>query len=412
MSQILDFVGDAILSLSGVAFIAWLFWRTLKRSDDPPKLIFKWIFTLTMLCVMFFVAVPMFRQGGFTAIMGLFVALVWGIVMTVTWRHSLIEIIANPIASVYDGGKEPPEPKPFYSVALAKRMRGQFLEAIVAVREQLAKFPKDFQGVMLLASIQAEDMKDLPSAEMTLNHFCEMPEAPPLQVCAALTQLADWHLKFAQDTDSARRFLERIIALYPNTIQAVQAAERIAHLGGTEKVLVAAQNRVPTVVRVGIKSAGLRDSIQEIVPEETNPQKLAADYAKHLEEHPLDTEAREKLAIIYANHYQRLDLAAGELEQLIAMPNQQTKRVAHWLNLLADLQIHHDAGYDAIRQTLERVIEKFPELPVADLARSRLNHLKLEIKGKNTAPENKKLGDYEQNIGLKYGPAYGSPRQL
>jgi len=50
-------------------------------------------------------------------------------------------------------------------------------------------------------------------------------------------------------------------------------------------------------------------------------------------------------------------------------------------------------------------VERFPGLPVADLAQSRLNIVKLEIKGQEKTP-NKTVGVYEQNIGLKYG----SPR--
>ena len=123
---------------------------------------------------------------------------------------------------------------------------------------------------------------------------------------------------------------------------------------------------------------------------------------KQLEQHPRDTEAREKLAILYARHYQRLDLATLELAQMINEPDQPAKRVAHWLNLLADLQVHGGADYETARETLEKIVERYPDLPVADMARSRLNRLKLEIKGKKETPD-MKLGDYEQNIGLKYG---------
>jgi hypothetical protein len=58
-----------------------------------------------------------------------------------------------------------------------------------------------------------------------------------------------------------------------------------------------------------------------------------------------------------------------------------------------------------VRPTLEKIIEHFPGMAVAELAQSRLNCLKLEIKGKKETPD-VKLGVYEQNIGLKYG----SPR--
>jgi hypothetical protein len=128
---------------------------------------------------------------------------------------------------------------------------------------------------------------------------------------------------------------------------------------------------------------------------------------KHLEQHPHDAEAREKLAVIYARHYRQLDLAALELRQLIEQPEQPAKRVAHWLNLLADLQIHGGADYETVRATLEKIVEQFPDLAVAEIARSRLGRLKLEIKGQQETP-GVKLGVYEQNIGLKYG----SPRQL
>ena len=275
------------------------------------------------------------------------------------------------------------------------------------IRKQLAKFPNDFEGVSLLASIQAEDMKDLASAETTFNHFCDRKEAPPKQVAAALSQLADWHLKIAQDVDSARAVLEKITARFPETALAAQAAQRIAHLGGTEKILLSAHDRQSVFVPEGVKNIGLLNSSAFLQPEEENPEKLAAELVKQLEQHPQDTEAREKLAIIYARHYQRLDLETSELEQLVNEPDQPAKSVAHWLNLLADLQIHCGADYDTVRATLKKITERFPGLSAGDMAESRLARLKLELKGQKETPS-KKLGVYEQNLGLKYG----SPRQL
>lgn len=387
-----------------IAAIAVGFFLILKRSYDPAKMFFKIAFTVpfAIYCIKFGVALGW---------LGPFVIVFMGVVLSVMWTPHISELLFKPITSLYDGGDEPPEPKPFYSVALAKRKRGQFLEAAMETRKQLDRFPNDYEGVLLLAAIQAEDLKDLTAAENTLNIFCNAEGSPPLQICAALTQLADWHLKLAQDTDSAQIFLERIIALYPNTIQAAQAAERIAHLGGTKATMELARERQPAVVPGGIQSAGLRDTIRELVPEEADPKKSAADYVNHLAQHPDDAEAREKLALIYANHFQRLDLAALELNQLIEQPEQPAKRVAHWLNLLADLQVRVGVDHELIRQTLERIIEKFPDYAVAEMARLRINRLKLEIKGQKETPGTKKLGDYEQNIGLK-GDRYFSPRQL
>ena len=388
------------MTVVGLACLIWLTIRALRRAEDPVKILFKWGFTIPFVffCIWF-----AHKLGPF----GPFLIVFMGIVLSIMWTPHISEWFSRPLTSMYDGGTEPPEPKPYYSIAQARRQRREFLQAVVAIREQLAKFPNDFEGVMLLAGVQAEDLQDLPSAELTLNHFCDQPNPPPKQFAAAMTQLADWHIKLTQDFDSARAALGKIVARFPDTELSLQAAQRIAHLGGTEKVVLASLDRQPMAVPEGVKNVGLLESSEHLRPEEADPTKLAAAYVKHLEQHPLDTEAREKLAVIYAGHYQRLDLAAGELNQLIEMPNQPGKRVAHWLNLLADLQIQHGADYEAVRGTLEKIIERFPDLAAGEMARTRLARLKLELKGRKGTP-GVKLGVYEQNIGLKHG----SPRQL
>jgi len=396
MSQILEIVVNVVLSAIGVAFIIWFTVRTLKRTEDPSKLILKCVITIPFVIFCIWMA----RQMG---PFGPFLIVFMAIVLSIMWTPHIAELISGPIANLYDGGIEPPEPKPFYSIAIAKRKSNRPLEAVVEIRKQLARFPDDYEGICLLAAIQAEDMKDLPGAELTLQHFCDSPEAPPRQVAAAFTQIADWHLKLAHDADSARAALDKIIEKFPGTEMALAAAQRIAHLGGVEKIMLAAQDRQPMAMPEGVQNVGLRDSMRDLIPAEADPAKLTADYVKHLEQHPLDTEAREKLAILYAAHYKRLDMAAIELAQMINEPNQPPKLVAHWLNLLADLQIRGGADYDTVRQTLEKIIEHFPKMAVAELARTRLAHLKLEMKGQQKETPGTKLGVYEQNIGLKYG---------
>ena len=95
-------------------------------------------------------------------------------------------------------------------------------------------------------------------------------------------------------------------------------------------------------------------------------------------------------------------LAADQLQQLIDQPNQPAKQVVHWLNLLADLQIRHGAGFEAASQTLTQIIERYPNQAAAGMARNRLDLLKLELKAKDTK-QPVKMGTYEQNIGLKHG---------
>jgi tetratricopeptide (TPR) repeat protein len=415
MMRILEIVGGVVSLVFVLSVGGWFFVRALKRSDDPSRQVFKCVLSMVLVVgeVLFarhtsgsLVEGGGFANSGSAFVMAISIAIV-GIILGILWAPHVGELVARPLAGLYDGGDEPPEPKPYYSVAQARRKRREFLEAVVAIREQLAKFPDDFEGVALLAGIQAEDLKDLSSAEMTLNHFCDQPNPPPRQFAAAMNQLADWHLKLAQDAGSARAALEKIIARFPDTELSSQAAQRVAHLGGTGKQLLASLDRRPMAVPEGVKSAGLRDSMKDLIPAETDPARLAADHVKHLEQHPLDTEVREKLAVIYAGHYRRLDLAAAELNQLIETPHQPAKQVAHWMNLLVDLQIQHGADYETVRETLERIVARFPDLAAGELARTRLGRLKLELKGKKETP-GVKLGVYEQNIGLKHG----SPGQL
>jgi len=395
--------GDILWLTIIVGLAIWLFIRSLISSEDRPKFVFKWAFTAVIAGLVLLVIVPDFKEGGEAAPGALMLTLICGLAMVITWRHSLIEAIARPLTDAMDGSNEPPEPKPYYSVALTKRKLNKPLEAIVEVRKQLARFPHDFEGVMLLAGIQAEDLNDLPGAEVTLNLFCDSPAAAHNQAAAAMNQLADWHLKLAHDAEAARAALEKIITRFPGTELSIQAAQRIAHLGGAEKMILAAHDRQPMAVPEGVKNIGLLESSAHLFTSGKDPKQLAADYVKHLEQHPLDLEVREKLAILYADHYQRLDLATGELKQLIEYPNQPARRVAHWLNLLADLQVRHGAGYDTVRETLEMIVERFPNLAAGELARTRLGRLKLEMKALSKTPD-VKLGVYEQNIGLKSGP--------
>jgi hypothetical protein len=179
------------------------------------------------------------------------------------------------------------------------------------------------------------------------------------------------------------------------------AAQRIGHLASAEHLL-APHDRKRFAVVEGVQNLGLLDPKFHPKPADPDAAKQAAELVEHLHSHPLDTEARERLALIYAEHYHRLDLAADQLEGLIASPNQPQKRVVHWLNVLADLQIRDGANYDTVRATLQRIVDLFPSAAIANVASSRIAHLKLELKAKETS-QAVKLGSYEQDIGLKPG---------
>jgi hypothetical protein len=402
----------ALVALSGAT--GWACWRRSQRGDDPQPALFKLSLTLALVAgeILLIRYLAKYLAVG-DVVLGFGIALplvgslvASGIILSILWAPQISSVLISPITDLWDGGTEALKRKPLYSIAEARRKQGKSLEAIDEIRKQLDRFPGDIQGTLLLAAIQAEDLNDLPGAIITLNHFCDRPDAPPPQVAAALNQLADWQLKLAQDPNAARAALEKIITRFPDTGLAVMAAQRVAHLSGAETMLRAAHDRQPLAVPEGVKNLGLQKAAAPLAPREADPAQLAATYLKHLEQYPLDTEIREELAVLYADHYQRLDLATRELEQLTAQPHQPMKRVVHWLNLLADLQIRHGAGYDTVRGTLEKIRERFPDTAPAELAHKRIDVLQRELKGRRET-SSVKLGVYEQNVGLKYG----RPRQ-
>jgi hypothetical protein len=178
-----------------VGFVIWLFIYSFKNSESPGLLIFKWGLTLPIAIFLWLKIGPMIPQGGGQTIGGMLIAAAGMGVIALLWRGSLIESVVKPFISIIDGGSERPDDKPFYSIANAKRGKGDYPAAIAEVRKQMVRFPTDFEGIMLIASIQAENQNDLAAAENTLNKFCAPAKAPEKQVAAAWTTLADWYLK-------------------------------------------------------------------------------------------------------------------------------------------------------------------------------------------------------------------------
>ncbi len=390
---------DIALGITGlvvaIGLVAYGFIFMLKKSYDPGQMLFKCVFTVPFVIGCLWTG---FKLGPF----GPFVIVFMAVVLSYMWTPHLTELISNPLTNIFDGGNQEPEKKPYYSIAMGKQKKGQYLEAIVELRAQLAKFPNDYEGIMLLARIQAENMNDLQGAEITLNKFCGAETAPPKQVAAAWTALADWHLKIGVDVDSARASLQKIIDRFPDTEIALAAEQRIAHLGGAEKILLEHHDRQNIAVPEGVNNIGLLDSTEFLQPQEIDPGRLAAAHVKHLETHPHDSEVREKLAVIYARDFKRLDLATLELAQLINEPRHSAKQIANWLNLLANFQVDLGADVATVRATLEKIVERFPNLPLAEVTQRRLARINQEFKGKEKTAD-VKLGVYEQNIGLKYG---------
>jgi tetratricopeptide (TPR) repeat protein len=409
----MKFAGQLTLGLLTLAAViwgaGWVMYRFLKKSDDPGRLIMKWILTALVAGGTFWFLRSMAgvgTQGGTAGGFGVAFLMAGataacGIILGLIWATSLGELIAKPITNLFDGGQQEMEPEPLYSVAEARRKQGKYAEAIAEIRIQLARFPGDARGTLMLAEIMAEDLNDLPGAETVIEHLVNQPNREPLAGAVALNRLADWQLKYNQDPDTARSTLERIVRQWPDSEPAYLATQRIAHLAPREML---AEEIEPHRLKLGTYESNLGLRNTPVAPKKVeDPAEVASGYVKHLEEFPLDSEAREKLATLYAEHYGRLDLASDQLEQLISTAHAPNRMVVHWLNLLADLHIRVGGDIDAARRALERVVELYPRSAPADSARTRIAHLPLELRSKQKS-QVVKLGTYEQNLGLKAGP--------
>jgi len=405
-------VWDIALSIGSllvvIALLGWVMWIWLKKSEDPARLIFKWVlsaFGLAGLIANGLYLRKAIDRGGAdygAAFFGAICAAALGLYFAIIWRRELAGLIAKPFGSLYDGGNEEAPPEAHYSSAIAKRKRGHYHEAIGDIRKQLEKFPTDFTGQMLQAEIQAENLNDLPTATITIQRIVNQPSHAPRNIAYAFNTLADWHLKYSADPDAARDTLQLITQLLPDSEFSLLAEQRIGHLASREH-LAEQHDRRRIALPKGVENVGLLKSSTHLAPTATDPAVQTNQLVAHLEAHPQDGEAREQLAILYADHYQRLDFATDQLSQLINQPHQPARSVIRWLNLLADLQVRHNSPYETVQETLSQIIERYPNHAAADLARNRLDLLRLEIKAKQ-APRAIKLGTYEQNIGLKHGP--------
>jgi outer membrane protein assembly factor BamD (BamD/ComL family) len=403
-----DFIRGLVILLVAVLLIGAVAWRWLKGSrDEPAWLITKWLISLAVIALAVFGIVPVIMQGGIGgAFMIVFIA-GCGAILAVLWTPNVTAFLAKPFGDLIDGGSAELEPEPLYSIAVAHRKRGRFPEAIAEIRKQLDQFPNDVTGQMLLAEIQADDLNDLPAAQIAIERFVAQEGHSPKNIAFALNALADWQIKYAQDVEAARQTLQRVEQLFPESEEALLASQRIAHMSDADYVINRG-NRRAIALKAGVENMGLVKDYAPWKPPEEDKGALAQKYVAHLEKYPADMETREKLAMLYAEHYGRLDYAVDQIEQMIQQPGQPMKQVARCLNVLADLQVKYAGDIEAAKQALERIIVLYPKYAVAENARQRIAHLRLEMKA-NEVKEGVRMGTYEQNIGLKKFRASGAP---
>jgi tetratricopeptide (TPR) repeat protein len=388
-------LGDLLCWLIVLPALGIMGYRAVITSEDRRALLTKWFLSILLVLSMVWIA-------SWHAAYKPLVLVIPATFLGILWMSNALDLVFKPFTTAFDGGTQEVDAKAYYFLAEGKRRKGLYAEAAEEVRKQLELFPGDAEGLMKLAAIQAEDLHDLPAAAATLNELLLQPGLPPNRAVAALQTLADWQMKFARDPAAARAAFERIVQMFPDSSFSHAAEQRIAHLDGVNKTREFHEKavfKVPSRER----GLGLRETVVPTESPEVDADALAAEYVQQLEKYPTDTDTREKLARLYAEQFERLDLAVNQLEQLAALPHETPQHIAHWLDLLATLHIRHGHDIEAADNALRRILERFPKTALANCALARLATLQGELQAAATTAAAKRLGSYEKDLGLKSG---------
>jgi hypothetical protein len=267
---------------------------------------------------------------------------------------------------------------PMYSKAIASIKFGKYDEAELEVLEELEKCENDFDGWMMLAELYATHFHDMPGAERTIIDLCKEPGLTPTQVSIAFHRLADWELKYLENPTAARHALAEVCKRFPGTHLARMSQLRIDQLPGSSEELRAQKKTKTIKLHSANTDLGLlvRPDAAQVGREEASA--LANECVEKLKQDPNDVEAREKLAHIFAEQMNALDLAMEQLELLIAMPEQPEKKIAHWLALMAGWQRKYRTDPARARKILERLIHEYPQSPQAFAAQRELYLMETE----------------------------------
>ena len=395
MIGIAKFVGLVTIDI-GVA--AWLLYRkiTLVEENEFGFQVFRWVVATNSFLILIWWVIPLTFLSPMFALVGILGMVACGIVIGLCITPTVVGSIIGLFTGDIDGANQQSKPTPIYSLALARRNRGEPQKALEMINEQLERFPSDYEGLMLIAEIHAYDLRNLPAARQSLEDLLEQGDYPAGRKSAILTTMADWELELAKDTEGARRAFERIIDLFPNTELAHKAEQRIHRLPTTQVVDERGETRQHTLPSQRTST----DAKESRLPGDRDPDAEARELADHLIGCPDDDEARERLALLYAEHYKRVDMAADQLEHLICDPVQPRDLTVRRLNLLAQFYMRHALNGEEAKICLKRIIDMFPGSAAAQLAEQDLNRVPDSAtlqKRSNAVP----LSKAEKDLGLK-----------
>ena len=399
--------GLVLIGGVSLAVVIYIIRKQLRnRQNDPVKVIGLWVLSFVAFFGIAYSAVA--AQEGFALILVLLVAVLIAVLLGLAWTPTIVNTLVSPLTTALSGDDTVAYEGPAYGQALAKRKRGQYEDAVEAVEAQLAQYPGDFDGLMLKASIQAENLDDLPAAAATIQETLQDPDKVRFNLPVALNKMADWQLRIAGDASAAKRTLEKIREALPGSQAAQLASQRLASLDASEESEAAAEDFNESYRHLVEESAAKDDFTGPLeIPRPVEVDPLQTDEAKlqtclrRVALHPDSINNREELAALYLGHMKQPALAIQQYEHLLTLPGTTIHQKTAWLNKVADIQIKSGETYESIRATLQLIISLNPKAAPAAVAEQRIAYLRIEMRGVNKKTKKLQLGSYDEAMGLK-----------
>ena len=399
--------GLVLIGGVSLAVVIYIIRKQLRnQQNDPVKVIGLWVLSFVVFLGIAYSAVA--AQEGLALLFVLLVAVPIAILLGLAWTPTIANTLVSPLTTALSGDDTAAYEGPAYGQALAKRKRGQYEDAVEAAEVQLEQYPGDFDGLMLKASIQAENLNDLPAAAVTIQETLEDPDKVRFNLPVALNKMADWQLTIAGDAAAAKRTLEKIREALPGSQAAQLVSQRLASLDASGESEAAAEDLNESYRHLVEESAAKDDFTGPLeIPRAVEVDPLQADEAKlqtclrRIALHPDSINNREELASLYLGHMKQPALAIQQYEHLLTLPGTTIHQKTAWLNKVADIQIKSGETYESIRAILQQIISLNPKAAPAALAEQRIAYLRVEMRGVNKKTKKLQLGSYDEDVGLK-----------
>ena len=399
--------GLVLIGGVSLAVVIYIIRKQLRnRQNDPVKVIGLWVLSFVVFLGIAYSAVA--AREGIALLFVLLVSVPIAILLGLAWTPTIANTLVSPLTTALSGDDTVAYEGPAYGQALAKRKRGKYEDAVEAVEAQLEQYPGDFDGLMLKASIQAENLDDLPAAAATIQETLQDPDKVRFNLPVALNKMADWQLTIAGDKSAAKRTLEKIRVALPGSQAAQLASQRLASLDASEESEAAAEDFNESYRHLVEESAAKDDFTGPLeIPRPVEVDPLQTDEAKlqtclrRVALHPDSINNREELGALYLGHMKQPALAIQQYEHLLTLPGTTIHQKTAWLNKVADIQIKSGETYESIRATLQLIISLNPKAAPAALAEQRIAYLRIEMLGVNKKTKKLQLGSYDEDMGLK-----------